>query len=385
MERNIKWRIGCACISSFFIATAFANTATTTEAVVDTNATKVAVQSPKKMQSKPLKSVRHHAKRKIHASKPVFHSKQLTPEQRHEWIGRLKQWFELQKTDRPQLSFLGLYDAFKFNSTVGSSYNDFFGHTQLLNLGGGNLKYHGFRTGFGITAANTRLSSAFSAAPGNYQTGTTSIDNTVINLYASHPLISHVTATLLAGAAHSQFSLKNVVTYPTGQAVPPTVIKYGQAALSGFYEYLGGRLVVFDSWKDWRFSGDFAYVFSNFQQPAYTINYSNATSAAVPSLITRVGLLTENARLAYHVNDRIEPYIMGGLIQVANLNFSNPIIQPSTISAAPQLTLSNSGFLLGAGLSYLYKKIRISPLYQYSQRGTNYVDNLGALKIDLLC
>ena len=294
-----------------------------------------------------------------------------------------------EQRNKPELSVQALYDAFKFNSTIGDFYNRFYGRTQFINLGGDNIDYHDVTVGLTVTAINTRMNGSLSLAPQNYQYTTTSIDNTAIHAHVTRQLSEQFSIDIAGGLGHSQFSLTNTAIFPKPGSYPllqpiPTVNEFGRAYLSGFNEYLGGRFTAMKGFNKFNLQGDAGYIFSNYQQPGYTINYTNGTSTPVLSLITRIGLLTENARLSYQVNDYLQPYIMGGLIQVVSLSYSNPITQPTSISPLPQLSFPDSGFLLGTGLSYTYKFFRVSPLYQFTQRGTNYFDNLGALKLDLI-
>lgn len=240
-----------------------------------------------------------------------------------------------------------------------------------------------------MTAINTRMNASQSLAPQNFQYTTTSIDNTAIHGHVTRILSDQFSVDIAGGLGQSQFSLQNTSMFPGNaraglQPTPITITEYGNAYLSGFNEYLGGRFVATQSFQKWSLQGDAGYIFSNYQQPGYSINYNDGSSTQVLSLITRIGLLSENLRLSYQVNDHLQPYILGGLIQVTSLSYSNPIEQPTTISPLPQLSLTDSGFILASGLSYEYKFFRVSPYYQYSQRGTNYFDNLGALKIDLI-
>jgi len=285
---------------------------------------------------------------------------------------------------RPELSVQGLYDAFKFNSTVGDLYNRFYGRTQFINLGGENLNFHDVTVGFNVTAVNTRMNGSQSIQLKNYQYTTTSIDNTAMHMHVTKQLSNNFSVDLAGGVGQSQYTLTTTSIFPVIGAQVPSGILFGNAGLTGFNEYLGGRFTASQSFQKWSLQGDAGYIYSNYQQPGYNITYTDGSSTPVLSLITRIGLITENARLSYQVDDHLVPYIMGGLIQVVSLSYSNPIIQPTTISPLPQLSLTDSGFLLGTGLSYEYKFIRVSPLYQFTQRGTNYFDNLGALKIDLL-
>ena len=286
--------------------------------------------------------------------------------------------------NHPELSVQGLYDAFKFNSTVGDLYNRFYGRTQFINLGGENLNFHDITVGFNVTAVNTRMHGSQSIKLQNYQYTTTSIDNTAMHMHATKQLSNNFSVDVASGVGHSQYTITTTSIFPVVATNTDFGILFGNARLTGFNEYLGGRFTASQSFQKWSLQGDAGYIFSNYQQPGYSINYTDNSSTPVLSLITRIGLLTENARLSYQVNDHLVPYIMGGLIQVVSLSYSNPIIQPTTISPLPQLSLPDSGFLLGTGLSYDYKFIRISPLYQFTQRGTNYFDNLGALRIDLI-
>ena len=315
----------------------------------------------------------------------------LTPEDKESYKTLYQEMENLSKgknnpAHKPELSVQALYDAFKFNSTVGDFYNRFYGRTQFLNLGGDNLDYHDFTLGFNVTAINTRMNASQSLAPQNFQYTTTSIDNTSIHGHVTRILSDQFSVDIAGGLGQSQFSLQNTSMFP-GKAlggVAITITKYGNGYLSGFNEYLGGRFVASQSFQKWNIQGDAGYIFSNYQQPGYSINYTDGSSTQVISLITRIGLLSENLRLSYQVNDHLQPYILGGLIQVTSLSYSNPIEQPTTISPLPQLSLTDSGFILASGLSYEYQFFRVSPYYQYSQRGTNYFDNLGALKIDLI-
>ena len=282
----------------------------------------------------------------------------------------------------PELIGGGVYDSFKFNSTNSTFYNRYYGHTKQGYLGGGNLYFHDVLTGVNVNSINTNVKSNSLLSSANAQINNTNITNTSINLYAMSMLSSYFSLQVLGGVGQSNSTINSTLAFP-GTTFPNTS---GSASFDAFNEYIGGHAIFSRHYRKVMLQGDIGYVFSNFEQPAYSIAYDDGATTQVLSLITRIGLLTETARISYQLYNNVQPFVTAGLIQVASRSFSNPVTPASatTASPLPQLLIGNSGFDFGAGLVYQYKKLRLTPYYQYSQRGTNYFDNLGALNVSIV-
>jgi hypothetical protein len=285
------------------------------------------------------------------------------------------------KANSPQIILSGMYDAFNFNSTKDSLFNKYNGHTSAESLGGDNFNFYGFYTGLSIGAIQTQLSGSSQLSLTQNQNNSTNINTALLNVHARRMLSNKLSVDVFGGYGNSSLSNFSTLNNPT-TTTPSTS---GGGSLTGTNEYIGARATYLIPYKKFTLMADIGYAYNNFFQTGYNINYDNGTSVPVAALTTRIGLLTENARLYYNLKQNIQPFVTAGLIQVVNRFYSNPQINISTSSALPQLTLGNNGFLVGAGFNYVYKQLRLTPYYQYSQRGAAYSDNLGALRIAFLC
>ncbi len=301
----------------------------------------------------------------------------MSPEELKVYIIKRLQALSLNKSP-PEFTLSGLYDSFKFNSTNGALYNRYNGTSKLLNVGGANLAYRGYNMGLTLSLVDTNLASFSLFTVDSPSSNETDIHNTAINAHVMHSLFNRVNLDVLGGVGYSDFDISSTLNIPTVSAVN------GSGNLHGLNEYIGARLHYARSYRLLSWRGDIGYVFNNFSQSEYTIAYNNATNTVVSALTTRIGFLTENAQLSYQVNNALSPFFSAGLIQVVSRFYSHPLTVVSTSSALPQITLGNNGYRLATGVVIHKNHIRITPYYQYSQRGSNYVDNMGMLKLDYL-
>ena len=291
----------------------------------------------------------------------------------------LKRWQELPPNKPPyEATIRGLYDSFKFNSTTaaGTLFNKYSGASKLVDAGATNLVYHGYNMGLTVSYADTSLNSNslfIASLPSN---NSTTIHNTAINGHVRHLLYKMISLEIFGGVGYSVFDI--ATTLVSGAPLN------GSGNLHGWNEYVGPRLYYTKSYRRVSWLANLSYVFSNFEQSAYAINYSNGGSTPVVALTTQIGLLAENAQVSYQVNDNLLPFLEAGLVQVVDRYYSSPLTVVSTASSIPQLILGNNGYRLAAGVIIHKKHIRVTPYYQYSQRGSNYYDNMGMIKIDYL-
>lgn len=290
--------------------------------------------------------------------------------------------FLMKETNKPEIMGLGLYDSFKFNSTKRGLFNRYNGHSTLAALGANNFEFHGFYTGLFISNIETHLDANSLLNPGLNQSNTTNIENATLNVHVDKLLFGMLYAGVLGGYGHSTFdvqsTLNNLSTLTTSLS--------NKTSFEGNNNYIGGRVAYFLPYgRKISLQGNMSYVYSSFFQPGYALSYDNLPSVVVPGLTTRLGILTEAARLNYRAKENIQPFATAGLLQVVNRSYSNTVVNAATSSALPQLTLSNNGFFLGAGFMYKYKHLRLTPYYQYGERGSSYRDNLVSLKADFLC
>lgn len=287
----------------------------------------------------------------------------------------------LSRTLPPEITASAVYDAFNFNSTKNGLFSKYDGHTNTETLGGNNFSFKGFYAGFSAASIQTKIHSISQLSTSLNQNNDTNINNALLNLHVMRMLSKSFGIDLLGGYGNSTFKIDSTQSFPTTTTASIT----GNGSLTGNNAYIGARLMYTRPFNDWMLRADLAYVYNNFFQSSYLINFNNGTSQPTSALTTRIGLLTENVRVYYNKKPNAQPFIAAGLIQVVNRTYSNPAITASTSASLPQLVLGRNGFLVGAGLNYAYKQLRLTPYYQYSERGSLFHDNLGALQLSFVC
>lgn len=281
----------------------------------------------------------------------------------------------------PEINAAAVYDVFDFSSSKNGFFSKYNGHTNTETLGGNNFAFKGFYAGFTATSIQTKIKSKSQLSATLSQNNDTSINNALLNLHVMRMVSKNLGVDLLGGYGNSTFKIDSTKSFPT-TTIANTV---GSGSLEGSNAYIGARLMYSRPFKDFMLRGDLAYVYNNFFQAGYLVAYNDGTNQSVASLTTRTGLLTENVRIYYRKKPNAQPFVVGGLIQLVNRTYSNPVINASTSASLPQLVLGRNGFLVGAGLNYAYKQLRLTPYYQYSERGSLFHDNLGALQLSFVC
>ncbi|CCD07590.1 hypothetical protein [Legionella pneumophila] len=295
--------------------------------------------------------------------------------------GALKNTQEIEQLLRhylkPKAVLNSSYDEFKFASYQGALFNLYSGHTNFNGIGAENLRLGNFYWGLNLynittnTDSNSRITNALNQNHG-------SIEDNGVYFHVLKQITSLVFLDVFANFGRDRFRLINTVTID------------GNTPLTGYAKYYGNdntvgvRTFLGQTYKLFYLQGDLTFLYSNFNQPDYILTFPDQP-VGVPALTTKIGTLVEHARLYYQVNEHFSPFLNGGLIQLTSRSFSRPVLGPDfvTIAPLPQLLLAKNGYSYGIGFDYLYKLIRITPIYAHTVRGNSFSDDYVGVKLEL--
>ncbi|HAT8810379.1 autotransporter outer membrane beta-barrel domain-containing protein [Legionella pneumophila serogroup 1] len=285
----------------------------------------------------------------------------------------------IQEYLKPRGVLVSSYDEFDFSSNQGVFFNNYSGHTNYNSVGGDYLRFYNLYWGFNgyNLSSNMNVSSFLS---NNLNHGQNIIEDNGFYFHVMKQLYSPVFIDVFATYARDRFTLINTVS---GGGLP--------APLTGFSKYygkdnsIGARTFFGYPYKKLFLQGYLTYFYSQFYQPNYIVSYPTQ-NVIVPELVTKIGTTIEHARLYYQVNDRVSPFVSGGLIQLLSRSFSRPIIDPAVtvVSALPQILLDKNGYSVGAGVDFNFRALRLTPVYVYSARGSTYTDNYVGITVELV-
>lgn len=147
--------------------------------------------------------------------------------------------------------------------------------------------------------------------------------------------------------------------------------------------YASASALFTHTWKEFVFNANLQALHGDLEQDAYTLNFmANPASQVSSKLNNNVSYLEENAEISYKVNDRVQPFIGGGFLQVFDLN-SHQTVSPLFSSAISDYNLDMNGYKLGGGLAFNYKQYVFRLEQQYFQRGNIYHGNQSTLSVKM--
>jgi len=257
--------------------------------------------------------------------------------------------------------FIYSYVDFDFNSTAGSNFNHFRGHSNVVSVGTNQLKLFKDVTG-GLFI---------------YHIDTTNIAHVLLNpnpqsLYRSDTANDTVLAHLMK-PLNNGFFIDGGFGYGYNR-----VILNGKIYSNGLPPFKGNATYSFNNWLAnatlYYQRKMKAFLISAFIQGLYTRsdvgNYRQLFTAfilpsTVAPLTTKVTYLIENINIRYQYNNLFTPFVSAGLVQVADYNQSRSAVTGIVTGSLPQLALNRDGFRIGGGFGVTRKNLAARLEYRY--------------------
>lgn len=240
------------------------------------------------------------------------------------------------------------YIDINFNSYADSSYNIYYGSSNVYSAGIDNLQLnpktfagiYGFQINSKITS-NTYL---FPNAP--IYTLSTISSNTLFG-HILRKINQNLAVDIFGSMGQNNSTINNVVFDDEGEfgSYLRKIDQAYMAGLTGSYTKAFQRLRM-------TFSAGGLYNLINSGQA-----YSNQTPGyppvrAINPLVTRSGIFFENIQLSLPFNNQLTPFVSGGLVQVPYYTNSRPIYDPAYVTGpVPQVLMNQNAFRLGAGFT----------------------------------
>ncbi len=284
-------------------------------------------------------------------------------EQHHKFEG-----FNLIKFMGPNVGYD--YNDFKFNSTNGSNYKRYNGHTNSYRIGGSTIIL-GTKSApspaFGrivISQRFTRISGDTLIAPAARLQNFNDIEYTNFDLGIKKPISKNV----YFGVA-GQYSYGRVRSDYTRGGSQTGIARSVVNNLSGSISLAGMKDVGY-----FKLVGDLTLAEVRTVTPSSTITWVNPAEIQTVNKVSRSSTWSkEMVRVSYHAKLNFTPYINAGLIQ----NLVAPNVTLTTITSnLPQLNVFKNGYNLGGGASIkLTKHIRMIASYNYLNLGSGLFKN----------
>jgi hypothetical protein len=136
------------------------------------------------------------------------------------------------------------------------------------------------------------------------------------------------------------------------------------------------------TWKKFIVTGALSVLHNEVKQNSllYLFQPNNQPNLVEP-IRNKSTYILENAEIGYKVNETVQPFINGGLIQVVQFRNSRALLEGTVVSTAPELNLDQNGYQVGAGVSFSFKKAVLRVEQQHSQRARVYHSNLSIVSL----
>lgn len=268
------------------------------------------------------------------------------------------------------LGFLASYTDFKFNSSTGSNFNRFTGHSTLYSSALGNVKITpNWIGGLALFSVVTSVRSQVSIAPGQPATAEQATHNNTIFAHVLREVKNKVFLDL--SGAYGQNKVNS-----TSWVMPNTKFQQiGEAHNISSNWFVSAMALYSRPWNKFSFNGNVRLLYSQVNSGFYTFQFAPTLGTqAVQALTNKALFLTENLEIDYALNTKmsIKPFINGGLLQVLSFSNSRPLIGAGIIGPSPQLDIRTDGYRVGGGVTFEHKKLTLRLEEQYYSSGGNY-------------
>lgn len=252
------------------------------------------------------------------------------------------------------------YTDFDFNSTSGSSFNLFKGHSNLYSIGADRLfLMPSLYTGVYVFRADTHLNSQ-ALLPGTLPVNTTqSVTNDTIYGHLYKTFSDQLSIDFAGAFGQNHSTLVAQISSERNQQLNG----YGNYNYSNWFTSLYG--VYAKPWKKIVFKTTIGALYSQINQGGYFLTFNNISPEIVQALTNKATYIIENFEIDYPYNDRFIPFVSGGLLQVAQYTNSRSLINNPINGTFPQLNLDQNGFRLAVGFLYKLKhfSLRVEEKY----------------------
>ncbi|QRN04925.1 autotransporter outer membrane beta-barrel domain-containing protein [Legionella sp. MW5194] len=270
------------------------------------------------------------------------------------------------------------YQDFKFDSSKLLTFNRFNGHSNLYGVGGNNFQFNQrISGGFFIYKLDTELSSQLQLLSLPLVSSTQSIRNNSIYAHVLTRLMQHFFFDLAGGYGQNSLSYNTSTRFEFQQknGYANAISKNWFASVSALFTH---------TWKEFVFNANLRALRTEVDQDPYAIHFAfDPATQSVPSLTNKVSYLQENAELGYKINDSVQPFVEGGLLQVLDFSNSRPALTGVILGPVPEFNLDMNGYKVGGGIAFNYKQYVFRLEQQYFQRGSVYHSNQSTLSVKM--
>lgn len=268
------------------------------------------------------------------------------------------------------LGFLSSYIDFKFNSTMGTNFNRFTGHSNLYSAAMGNVQITpSWTAGMAIFKVNTTVNSQLVLNPGLPSTSEQITHNNTLFGHVLKQFTSQFFLDLAAAYGQNKVSTQSWI-------INPGVPQIGHAQSHSNSGFASLTALYSRPWNNFVLNANGRLLYSQVSSGRYPFTFAPTFPNQIVEPLTNKALfLVENAELEYKFQPTImplNPFINGGLIQVLQFSNSRETINTPINGISPQLNLNKNGYRLGGGLSFYHKQLTIRIEEQYYQSGGTY-------------
>ncbi|MCW8409559.1 autotransporter outer membrane beta-barrel domain-containing protein [Legionella sp. PATHC035] len=275
--------------------------------------------------------------------------------------------------------FLYGYTDFNFDSTSGTNFNRYNGHSNLYSAGADHVSLgQTMMVGVYYFGIDTELSSQFLLTPGSVTTSEQTIHNHTIFGHLFKIFTPEIYADLGGGYGFNKFiTSTEIATEPV-----PLIAQATNNNNNWFISFNG---IYRKIWKKFLLRANAGVLYSQIDTGRYNYFFpATDTFQVIEPLTNKATLILENIELGYYIKPTVMPFLSGGLIQVAQFSNSRSLINPASVinGSLPQLNMDKSGFRVGGGIAITYKNatIRIEEKYYNASGVFQSYQTLAALE-----
>ncbi|WP_392538996.1 autotransporter outer membrane beta-barrel domain-containing protein [Legionella sp. 227] len=262
--------------------------------------------------------------------------------------------------------FLYGYTDFNFDSTSGTNFNRYNGHSNLYSAGADHVSLgQTMMVGVYYFGIDTELTSQFLLTPGSVTTSEQTIHNNTIFGHLFKIFTPEIYADLGGGYGFNKFiTLTEIATEPA-----PLIAQATNNNNNWFISFNG---IYRKTWKQFLMRANAGVLYSQIDTGRYNYFFPDtATFQVIEPLTNKATLILENIELGYYIKPTVMPFLSGGLIQVAQFSNSRLLINPASVinGSLPQLNMDKSGFRVGGGIAITYKNATIRVEEKYYNAG----------------
>ncbi|VEB35071.1 autotransporter domain-containing protein [Legionella cherrii] len=275
--------------------------------------------------------------------------------------------------------FLYGYTDFNFDSTSGTNFNRYNGHSNLYSAGADHVSLgQTMMVGVYYFGIDTELSSQFLLTPGSVTTSEQTIHNNTIFGHLFKIFTPEIYADLGGGYGFNKF-----ITFTEIATEPVPLI--AQATNNNNNWFISFNGIYRKIWKKFLMRANAGVLYSQIDTGRYNYFFpATDTFQVIEPLTNKATLILENIELGYYIKPTVMPFLSGGLIQVAQFSNSRALINPASVinGSLPQLNMDKSGFRVGGGIAITYKNatIRVEEKYYNASGVFQSYQTLAALE-----